>query len=67
MTASELAPIARIGMRWAASSLVTAGFLSESMAVALMEHDVIIAVSGLVLGVGTEVWYAIAKRRGGAT
>lgn len=58
-------PIARIIARWAASALVTYGFISPEYGSAL-DTDLAL-VLGSVLGFWTEAAYVFAKRKGWTT
>lgn len=59
--------IARIALRYAAGALVAAGYLDSDLGQQLgTDPDVLMLVGG-ALGVGVEVAFAFAKKRGWAT
>lgn len=65
------APTARIVLRYAAGFLVAKGVLSSEMGGAFsVDPDVLSLVEtgvGLLITVGTELWYKVAKKLGWAT
>lgn len=59
--------IARIALRYAAGALVAAGYLDAELGQQIgADPDLLIIVGG-ALGIGVELAYAFAKRRGWAT
>lgn len=62
-----IAIIARIILRYAAGALVAAGYLDAELGQQIgADPDLLIIVGG-ALGIGVELAYAFAKKRGWAT
>ena len=59
-----MTPIIRIILRYGAGALVAKGYLTPTDASALATDPDILLAAGAILGVVTEVWYALAKRFG---
>ncbi|MGB1390599.1 MAG: hypothetical protein ACPG61_17125 [Paracoccaceae bacterium] len=62
------APFIRIFLRYAAGALVAKGLIdAETGQVLAMDPDVFIAVeiaAGVIIAAVSEIWYAIARKRG---
>ena len=59
--------IARIALRYAAGALVAAGYLDNDLVQQIGADPDLLILLGGVLGVGVELAYAFAKKRGWAT
>jgi hypothetical protein len=64
---TEYAPIIRIILRYLAMFLMTKGIMSEQAGELFLEPATLTALTGLIIGVGTEVWYKVSKKPGRAT
>jgi len=60
-------PVSRIILRYGSGALVSIGLLQPDVAAAVGADPDLPVVVGMMIAVGTEVGYTIAKRRGGAT
>lgn len=59
--------VARILLRYAAGALVAAGYFDADLGNQISVDPDILMIVGSVLGIGVELAYAFAKRRGWAT
>ena len=60
-------PLARIVLRYGVGALVTYGLMSSGTAFKIINDPDIALVIGGVLGIATEGFYWLAKRKGWAT
>jgi len=64
---NDIQPIVRILLRYLAMYLMTRGYLSADAGAVLLDPAILTALTGLIIGIGTEAWYRWAKVRGRAT
>ena len=64
---TDIQPVVRIALRYLAMLLMTKGYLSDAAGAALLDPAMMTAISGAVIGLGTEIWYWAAKRGNGPT
>jgi len=64
---TDFQPIVRIVLRYLAMYLMTSGYFSTDAGAALMDPATLTALAGVIVALGTEAWYRLAKKRGGAT
>ena len=64
---TEFQPIVRIVLRYLAMYLMTSGYLSADTGAAILDPATLTAITGVIVAIGTEVWYRLAKQKGGAT
>jgi hypothetical protein len=63
----SLKPIVRNLLRYGAGALIARGTISADFGSVLLSPEIIDLVAGTVILLGTEVWYKVAKKSGGAT
>lgn len=63
----DLQPIIRILLRYGAMWAMTAGYMSAEAGSAFTDPAMLTAVAGLVVALGTEAWYRLAKKEGKPT
>ena len=64
---TDFQPIVRIALRYLAMFLMAKGYFSEEAGAALLDPATLTAISGLIVALGTEIWYRAAKKNGGKT
>lgn len=67
MTASELAPLVRIAIRYAIPALSLSPMASSILGTVADDPQLLQIASAAILVAANEAWYVIAKRNGGAT
>lgn len=63
----DIQPVIRNLLRYLAGILLTSGWLSEDAYTGITDPAVLTQIAGVLVGLGSEVWYRYAKKNGKPT